>query len=66
VSFLAMVQVLPWYLSRAKDGEGGIKSCHMHSEGKNKEELTMKGFGTQHWIGELLENGVIPDIHFLR
>jgi len=51
-------------LSRAKDGEGGIKSCHMHSEGKNKEELTMKGFGTQHWIGELLENGVIPDIHY--
>ena len=36
----------------------------MHSEGKNKEELTMKGFGTQHWIGELLENGVDPDIHY--
>ena len=51
-------------LSRAKDGESGIKSCHMHSEGKNKEELTMKGFGTQHWIGELLENGVDPDIHY--
>ena len=51
-------------LSRAKDGETGIKSCHMHSEGKNKEELTMKGFGTQHWIGELLDNGVDPDIHY--
>ena len=36
----------------------------MHSEGKNKEELTMKGFGTQHWIGELLENGVDPEIHY--
>lgn len=51
-------------LSRAKDGELGIKSCHMHSEGKNKEELTMKGFGTQHWIGELLDNGVDPEIHY--
>ena len=36
----------------------------MHSEGKHKEELTMKGFGTQHWIGELLENGVDPEIHY--
>ncbi|MDG1655544.1 MAG: beta-ketoacyl-ACP synthase 3, partial [Schleiferiaceae bacterium] len=51
-------------LSRAKNGESGIKSCHLHSEGKNKEELTMKGFGTQHWIGELLDNGVDPDIHY--
>ena len=47
-------------LSRAKEGESGIKSCHMHSEGKHKEELTMKGFGTQHWIQPLLAEGINP------
>ncbi len=51
-------------LSKASAKEGGIKSYHLHSEGKHKEELTMKGFGTQHWIGALLEKGVNPDIHF--
>jgi 3-oxoacyl-[acyl-carrier-protein] synthase-3 len=51
-------------VSKAKQGERGIMSCHTHSQGKHKEELTMKGFGTQHWIGELLENGIDPDIHY--
>lgn len=51
-------------VSRAADGEKGIKSVHLHSEGKYKGELTMKGFGTQHWIGELMEGGIQPDIHY--
>lgn len=51
-------------VSKANKGEKGIMSCHTHAQGKHKEELTMKGFGTQHWIGELLENGIDPDIHY--
>lgn len=51
-------------VSRAAEGEKGILSTHMHSEGKHKGELTMKGFGTQHWIGELLEDGIHADVHF--
>lgn len=51
-------------LSRAENGEKGIMSCHMHSQGKYKEELTMKGFGTQHWLDEYNKEGLIPEIHF--
>lgn len=51
-------------VSRAPEGHKGIMSCHMHSQGKHKEELTMKGFGTQHWLGEYDEKGLIPEIHF--
>ena len=51
-------------LSRSENGEKGIMSCHMHSQGKYKEELTMKGFGTQHWLDEYDRDGLNPDIHF--
>lgn len=50
-------------ISRAAEGEGGIMSCHLHSEGKHKHELTFKGLGTRHWI-DTLEDGVDPDLHF--
>lgn len=51
-------------VSRAAKGEKGIQTVHLHSEGKHKEELSMKGFGTQHWIGELMEKGIDPEIHY--
>ena len=51
-------------LSRAENGEKGILSTHMHSDGKHKFELTMKGFGTQHWIDEYTEKGLNPEVHF--
>ena len=51
-------------VSKAKQGERGIMSCHTHSQGKHKEELTLRGLGTQHWIDEYDKKGLNPDIHF--
>ncbi len=51
-------------VSRAEGDERGIRSVHLHSEGKYKDELTLKGFGTQHWIGELMEGGIHPEVHY--
>ena len=51
-------------VTRGEENERGIMSCHTHSQGKYKEELTMRGMGTQHWLDEYSEKGLDPDIHF--
>jgi len=51
-------------VSRGTELDRGIMSCHTHSQGKYKEELTMKGFGTQHWLDEYDAEGLKPEIHF--
>ena len=42
-------------VSRAVDGEKGILSTHMHSEGVHAKELAMIGPSTSHWVPKIIE-----------
>ncbi len=42
-------------VSRAADGEKGILSTHMHSEGVHAKELAMIGPSTSHWVPKIIE-----------
>ncbi|HZW78326.1 MAG TPA: beta-ketoacyl-ACP synthase III [Flavobacteriaceae bacterium] len=41
-------------VSRNTLGKGGILSTHLHSEGKHKNELALKGPSTGHWVPEIM------------
>lgn len=41
-------------VSRNDSGKGGILSTHLHSEGKHKNELSLQGPSTQHWVPEII------------
>lgn len=41
-------------LTRNKSDKGGILSTHLHSEGKHKNELVLKGPNTGHWVPKLI------------
>jgi len=41
-------------LSRSNDDTSGILSTHLHSEGKHKNELSLQGPTTQHWVPEII------------
>ncbi len=43
-------------LSRSAEGESGVLSTHMHSEGKHAEELALIGPSTARWIPEIIED----------
>jgi len=36
------------------EGEGGILSTHLHSEGKHKDELALQGPSTEYWVPEII------------
>jgi len=42
-------------VTRAADGEKGILSTHMHSEGVHAKELAMIGPSTSHWVPKIIE-----------
>lgn len=50
-------------LSRS-EGEGGILSTHLHSEGKHKDELALQGPSTQYWVPQIIEENPQEDIPY--
>ena len=41
-------------VSRNESGKGGILSTHLHSEGQHKNELSLQGPSTEHWVPEII------------
>lgn len=41
-------------VSRNETGKGGILSTHLHSEGAHKNELSLQGPTTAHWVPEII------------
>jgi 3-oxoacyl-[acyl-carrier-protein] synthase-3 len=51
-------------VSRCEEGEKGILSTHLHSEGKFAEELSLIGPSTNQWVPELIETNPQEDIPY--
>lgn len=51
-------------LSRADEGEEGILSTHMHSEGKYAEELALIAPNTGRWVPTIMENNDPEDVSY--
>ena len=51
-------------VSRAADGETGILSTHLHSEGKHKDELALQGPSTNYWVPEIIADNPQEDIPY--
>lgn len=51
-------------LSRAKDGEDGIYTTKLHSEGKHAEELALIGPATTRWVDEIIANPDPEDMSY--
>lgn len=51
-------------VSRNTDGQGGILSTHLHSEGKHKDELALQGPSTGYWVPEIIEKNPQEDIPY--
>src|SRR5690606_32582520 len=43
---------------------GGILSRHLHSEGQQKNELSLKGRSTKYWVLEMIANNPQEDKHY--
>ncbi|QIE59012.1 ketoacyl-ACP synthase III [Rasiella rasia] len=50
-------------LSR-NEGEGGILSTHLHSEGAHKDELSLQGPSTNYWVPEIIADNPQEDIPY--
>lgn len=46
------------------EGEGGILSTHLHSEGKHKDELVLKGPSTSYWVPQIIADNPQEDIPY--
>jgi 3-oxoacyl-[acyl-carrier-protein] synthase-3 len=51
-------------VSRNETGKGGILSTHLHSEGQHKNELSLKGPSTAHWVPEIIAENNQEDIPY--
>jgi 3-oxoacyl-[acyl-carrier-protein] synthase-3 len=51
-------------VSRNETGSGGILSTHLHSEGKHKDELSLQGPSTGHWVPEIMAQNPQEDIPY--
>ena len=51
-------------VSRSENGEGGILSTHLHSEGKHKDELALQGPSTGYWVPEIIADNPQEDIPY--
>ncbi len=51
-------------VSRNEDKNSGILSTHLHSEGKYKDELSLKGPATGHWVPEIIAENNQEDIPY--
>ena len=46
------------------EGEGGILSTHLHSEGEHKDQLSLQGPSTEYWVPEIIEKNPQEDIPY--
>jgi len=46
------------------DGEAGILSTHLHSEGKHKDELALQGPSTNYWVPQIMEENPQENIPY--
>ncbi|WP_432410236.1 3-oxoacyl-ACP synthase III family protein [Rasiella sp. SM2506] len=46
------------------EGEGGILSTHLHSEGKHKDELSLQGPSTEYWVPQIIAENPQEDIPY--
>ena len=51
-------------VSRNDTGKGGILSTHLHSEGKHKDELALRGPSTGYWVPEIIKDNPQEDIPY--
>lgn len=51
-------------LSRNETGKVGILSTHLHSEGQHKNELSLKGPSTEHWVPQIIAENPQEDIPY--
>ena len=51
-------------VSRNESGEGGILSTHLHSEGRHKNELSLKGPSTDYWVPQIIADNPQEDIPY--
>lgn len=51
-------------VSRNETGKGGILSTHLHSEGQHKNELSLPGPSTGHWVPEIIAENPQEDIPY--
>ncbi|MCC5916759.1 MAG: ketoacyl-ACP synthase III [Cryomorphaceae bacterium] len=51
-------------ISRAENGEEGILSTHMHSEGKYAKELALLSPNTSHWVPEIMQKNDPEDLSY--
>src|SRR5690606_13795289 len=51
-------------VSRNESGEGGILSTHLHSEGRHKNELSLKGPSTEYWVPQIIADNPQEDIPY--
>jgi 3-oxoacyl-[acyl-carrier-protein] synthase-3 len=51
-------------VSRNETGKGGILSTHLHSEGQHKNELSLKGPSTEHWVPQIIAENPQEDIPY--
>jgi 3-oxoacyl-[acyl-carrier-protein] synthase-3 len=51
-------------LSRNETGKGGILSTHLHSEGLHKNELSLQGPSTGHWVPQIIAENPQEDIPY--
>lgn len=51
-------------VSRNESGKGGILSTHLHSEGQHKNELSLKGPSTEHWVPQIIAENPQEDIPY--
>ncbi len=51
-------------ISRNETGKGEILSTHLHSEGQHKNELSLKGPSTAHWVPEIIAENNQEDIPY--
>ncbi|WP_213520560.1 3-oxoacyl-ACP synthase III family protein [Nonlabens sp.] len=51
-------------VSRSEKEGHGIRSTHLHSEGKHALELSLKGPSTNHWVPQLIEENPQEDIPY--
>lgn len=51
-------------VSRNGEQDGGILSTHLHSEGKYKDELSLPGPATGHWVPEIIAENQQDDVPY--
>lgn len=51
-------------VSRNESGDGGILSTHLHSEGRHKNELSLRAPSTEYWVPQIIADNPQEDIPY--